>query len=116
MKTIKSLVLVAIMAVSTVVSASNPTSTERSKAENAKITAEISNYLQNPRITINEPVVTHAMVALNADNELVVLSVATDNESIKAYIKSRLNYKKIACNYKGSDNLFKVPVRIMPNE
>jgi len=116
MKTIKSLVLVAIMAVSTVVTATNPTSSEKSKAENVKIALEIQKFLEDPQIVVEEPIATHAMVALNGDNELVVLSVECENEEIKSYIKTRLNYKKISCNYKGSDNLFKVPVRIMPGE
>ena len=114
MKTIKSLVLVAIMAVSTVVTASNPNAAENSKIENQKIGKEIQALLENPKIEVDEEIQTYAMVALTDNGELVVLSVESTNEAVQAYIKNRLNYKKIGCNYKGSDDLFKVPVRIKP--
>ena len=116
MKTIKSLVLVAIMAVTTLVTASNPTANEKSKIENQKIAKEIQDLLKDPRIEISEEIATHAMVALTDNGELVVLSVDSDNREVQTYIKNRLNYKKIGCNYKGTDDLFKVPVRIRPGE
>ena len=43
---------------------------------------------------------------------MIVLSVSTDNERVEDYIKSRLNYKKLSQDARGSLTTFKVPVRI----
>ena len=54
---------------------------------------------------------------INTDNEIVVLTVATDDQALETYLKRRLNYAKVdvgtSCKVGGS---YKIPVRIMDRE
>ncbi|SDB20175.1 hypothetical protein SAMN03097699_0069 [Flavobacteriaceae bacterium MAR_2010_188] len=111
MKSIKSLVLVAAIAFSTVLSASTP---KASNPENALLTTEIHQLLSNHEFTFNKKVETDVLLTLNKNDEIVVLSVDNCNDDVKNYIKSKLNYKKLKTAYLGKDKLFKVQVTLMP--
>ena len=111
MKTIKNLVLVAVFAFSTVLSASNPTT---SKSENSRLSYEIQKFLTNHDFDFKNEVTAEVMITLNKDHEIVVLSVDHDNPRIENYIKSKLNYKKLSSEYLGKDKKFIVPVKLMP--
>ena len=111
MKTIKNLVLVAAIAFSTVLSATNPTN---SKSENSKLSYEIQKFLTSHDFDFKNEVTAEVMITLNKDQEIVVLSVDNDNPQVESYIKSKLNYKKLSTKYLGNDKMFKVPVKLMP--
>ncbi|GAA3519537.1 hypothetical protein GCM10022393_37190 [Aquimarina addita] len=61
-----------------------------------KLRNEIAVLLDNPLITIETPS-TEAFIefTLNNKNEIVILTVDSEKEGIEAYVKSRLNYKKV---------------------
>lgn len=111
MKTIKSLVLVAAIAFSTVLSASTP---KESNPENALLTTEIQKFLSNHEFNFKKEVKTEVLLTLNKNDEIVVLSVDNCDEDVQNFIKSKLNYKKLLTAYHGTDKMFKVPVTLMP--
>lgn len=49
---------------------------------------------------------------LNADGEIVVLSVATDNERLEHFVKTRLNYQKVNVLQYEEGKIYKIPVRV----
>ena len=110
MRTLKMLVLVVAIALSSVLSAStNPID----KAEPVSITETVGELLKNPEFQLNKEV--HAMVTvfINENDEMVVLSVDTDSKALENYIKGRLNYKKLSKEAIGSKKSFKIPVKII---
>lgn len=50
---------------------------------------------------------------LNADGEIVVLSVQTKSTSLERFVKNRLNYQKIKISGVEEGKLFTIPVRII---
>lgn len=92
-KTLKMLVLVAIIAFSSTVSAS--TNLSEKDDEPNLISETVSKLLERPYFQLNEDINTKVEIAINKDKEIVVLSVDTKDKKVENYIKSRLNYKKI---------------------
>lgn len=110
MKTIKTLLLVVAITFSSVLSAStDPTATETKT-----VTAEIGKLLKSPKFSLNEEVLTYVEIVLNNQNEMIVLSVDTDNYEIAHYIKNRLNYVQLSTKVKEGMETFIIPVRIKP--
>jgi len=59
------------------------------------ISKEISKLLQNPSFTFNESIEASVTFVVNKHNEIVVLSVDSNNDAVSSFIKSRLNYEKL---------------------
>ncbi|WP_299684270.1 hypothetical protein [uncultured Dokdonia sp.] len=111
MKNLKIYVVAILLAVGTTTSfASNTTP----KVENKKVavTTQIAELLKNPEMEINEDIEAKVTFMVNNKKELVVINVDTKNESIDAFIKSRLNYKKLNTLKVGEE--WVLPVRIIP--
>ena len=49
---------------------------------------------------------------LNSDKEIIVLSIATDQEDLEYFIKSRLNYHKVAISEYEEGKKYTVSIRI----
>ena len=49
---------------------------------------------------------------LNKESEIVVLSVATQDELLESFVKSRLNYEKVSVNGFEEGQIYVVQVRI----
>jgi hypothetical protein len=113
MRTLKMLVLVVAITFSSVLSAStNPIE----KAEPATITEVVGELLKNPKFQLETEVHAIVDVFINQKDEIVVLSVDTDNKVVEKYIKSRLNYKKLTKETLGLKRSFKIPVRIVQSK
>ena len=110
MKTLKMLVLVVAITFSSAVSA---TTNPIKKAEPNAITEKVSKLLENPEIQLKEDINAMVQIAVNQNDELVVLSVDTDNKAVEGFIKSRLNYKKISKATLGLNRAFKIPVKML---
>ena len=109
MKTLKMLVLVVAITFSSAISAStNPVE----NAEPNSVTATIAELLKNPKVQFNKDMSAMVEVTINHDNELVVLSVDTENKAFESFIKKRLNYKKVSKEAIGNHKNFKIPVTI----
>ena len=104
------LVLIVAITFSSVLSASTD---PIEKAEPASITETVGELLKNPDFQLNKEVNVIVDVFINDNNEIVVLSVDTDNKSVEIYIKSRLNYKKLSKEAIVYSKSFKIPVKII---
>ncbi|MDY2588411.1 hypothetical protein [Winogradskyella aquimaris] len=114
MKTLKMFVLIATIALSSAVSAStNPI--EEADEPNL-ITKTVSKLLEDPYFQLNEDINATVQIAINKDNEIVVLSVDTNDEKVGDFIKNRLNYKKVPQNVVGSLNYYTLPVRMLKSQ
>jgi len=118
MKSLKMLVLVVAIAFSSVLTASTD---PNEKAEPASITETVGDLLKNPDFQLSNEVNAMVEIFINQNNEIVVLSVATDNKTVETYIKSRLNYHKLSKAAIGQTKSFKVksfkiPVKINKSE
>jgi hypothetical protein len=113
MKTIKTLLLVVALTFSSVLVAS--TNVEDKRTESDVITSEIGKLLKSPSFDVKEEFVTNVTFTVNNYNEMVVLSVNSNNLRVASYIKSRLNYKKIPLD-QVNKIIYTVPVRITPGK
>tara|TARA_R110002124_G_scaffold6123_1_gene37330 strand:+ start:75393 stop:75728 length:336 start_codon:yes stop_codon:yes gene_type:complete len=73
---------------------------------------EITQFLENPEFIVSEEMIASVAFVVNKENEIVVLSVETENELLEGYIKNRLNYQKLQTNVK-QGMPYTVPVRIV---
>ena len=110
MRTLKMLVLVVAITFSSVLTASTD---PIEKADPASITETVSDLLKNPNFKISEEVSAMVEIFINQNDEIVVLSVETDNKTVASYIKSRLNYQKLSKDAIGYTKSFKIPVKLV---
>ena len=109
MKTIKSIMLALALLVGTTLFATNP---DVNKVNKDKVSQEIAQLLKGPTFELDEDTAASVILMVNKNNELVVLSVDTENAQIERYIKSRLNYKKLE-NLLERGKEYKLPVTII---
>jgi len=107
--TIKMLMLVVAITFSTVLSAST---TELATEEPKTLTEKIQDLLKNPSFIAEEEMHASVTLMLNKNRELVVLSIDTESDVAKNFIKSRLNYKKMDVGVSSINKTFVVPVKI----
>ncbi len=84
--------------------------------EPKELSAQIESLLERNQLVIDqeEEVLASVLFTLNENQEIVVLSVQTENRTVEAFVKSRLNYKKVTLEgilYQEGEN-YRVPVRI----
>jgi len=112
MKNLKILLLALVFVSSNLLSAS----TEPTKVEpTTTISLEIGKLLKNPSFLVDKDLAAEVKVTVNDNNELVVLSVASDHPELDAFIKSRLNYNKLSVKLSGKKT-FVVPVIVTQEE
>ena len=112
MKQLKTLLLAVAITASGLLSASN----EDKKAESVIITEEIGKLLKNPTFLVYEDITAEVTLTLNKNNEIVVLSVDSNESYVEDFIKSRLNYKELPTTFSGKEKTFRVPVRVIGKE
>ena len=115
MRTIKTLLLVVALTFSSVLVASTNAEDEKG-AESVAITEEIGKLLKNPSFILENDVLASVTLTINKNNEIVVLSVDSDEDYMDNYIKSRLNYHELPVTIQNVEKTYKVPVRITPEE
>ena len=84
MKTMKSLLLVAAIAFSSVLSASTPDEKAKTKAtaETTAISEAVEQLLQNPTFDVEKDLTAKVTLTINKNNEIVVLSVECERHLI----------------------------------
>ncbi len=92
MKTIKSITLALALLIGTTLTAANPIADKVNKEE---VSQEIAQLLKGPLFELDVDTAASVILIVNSENELVVLSVDTEDEQVERYIKNRLNYKKL---------------------
>ncbi len=74
---------------------------------------QIGDLLKNNNFILEEEDLTaEVLFTLNHKNEIVVISVDTDNEILEQFVKSRLNYQHVDIAAGKEGNMYTVPVRI----
>ncbi|MEE9364656.1 MAG: hypothetical protein V3U92_18810 [Cellulophaga sp.] len=105
-----SLMLVAVMLLSaSSVVANDSTTIEPTK----KISKQIGKLLEkNSFNDLKADLTAKVLFTVNTDREIVVLSVDTKDASVEAFVKRRLNYKKIDIKNFRKGKRYTIPVRI----
>lgn len=112
MKQLKTLLLAVLITASSVLSASN----EDKKPDSGVITVAIGKLLKDPSFLVDKDIVVDVTLTLNKNNEIVVLSVDSNELYVENFIKSRLNYKELPATFTSKERTFKVPVRVTAKE
>ena len=111
MKTIKLILLVAAIAFSSVLTASTNPDVEKDVNSNV-ITQEVGKLLKNPTFLVDHEITADVTLTINKNNEMVVLTVDSEDESVVKYIKARLNYNALPDTMASKTKTFIVPVRL----
>lgn len=85
-----------------------------SRNPNARICAQIEDLLEENTFDLKQTQELTAFVrfTLNADKEIVVLSVQTGDDRLEGFVKARLNYQKAADPNLVEGRIYQVPIRI----
>lgn len=109
MKKFNVLLVVALLAVNTAfATGTEPTSDKKEKT----VTQQVATLLEKPEFEVTQELTAQVTLVVNEENEVVVISVDTNQEYLADFIKSRLNYETLDTTTIGTQ--FKLPVRIVP--
>lgn len=109
MKKVIALVFVLMMSVSSFASNENPTSKEVKR----EIRTKIVKLLGQADFTVNKDVKTTVDLLINKKGEIVILDVECADPTVCAFVKRKLNYKKIYKKLNDSVKVYKMPLRIL---
>lgn len=76
------------------------------------VSQEIGKLLKNPKFLVEGDMNADVTFTINSENEIVVLTVDTQNDFVERFIKSRLNYKQLE-NELVEGKEYNVPVKIL---
>ncbi|MBT8235385.1 MAG: hypothetical protein KJO04_04260 [Bacteroidia bacterium] len=76
------------------------------------LSQQIDLLLDKYEFEVTEDLTAVVKFTLNADQEIVVLTVETSDASLEAYVKGRLNYQKVELENFREGRMYTVPVRI----
>lgn len=107
MKNLKTLALLFAMTFSMAIFASSAPLTE----EPSGLNKEITSLLKSPNFEISEEMQAMVTITFNKHNEIVVLSVDSENDEVVNFIKHRLNYHKVTSTLDAEKVI--VPVRLL---
>ncbi len=112
MRTLKTLALLVTLTFSSVLFAgTNP------KSENpTSLNEQIGELLKNPQFTIDDDLEAFVTFTFNKNQEIVVLSIDSNNKELKNFITKRLNYHKVTITSKSNVDNYIVPVRLVKND
>ncbi len=84
------------------------------KDPESEICTQISDLLRKNRFELQSKGDLTAFVrfTLNGENEIVVLSVETEDDRLEGYVKARLNYHKLGDQDFEEGKLYHLPIRI----
>jgi len=77
------------------------------------LTEEIQDLLKKPSFNIENEIKASVSFTLNNQGEIVVLSVDSENDIVKVYIKNRLNYQKVKTELDDNIKFYTMPVRLV---
>lgn len=114
MRQLKTLLLVVALTFSSVLLAS--TTPEDRATESVAITTQVGKLLKNPNFQVEKDIIANVKITLNKNNEMVVLSVDSEEKYVANFIKSRLNYAELSTEVNSLEKTFIVPVRVTAEE
>ncbi|WP_299099512.1 hypothetical protein [uncultured Winogradskyella sp.] len=112
MKTFKTILLVVAITFSSVLVASTDPIKNSTKTTISEVVGDL---LEKPKFHIESDEVINVYFFINKNNEIVVLSVETENSTLEDFVKSRLNYKKVPKEI-AQTKRFKIPVKILKSK
>lgn len=92
MKTIRSISLALVLLLTPALAAAH---TGVLDDKTPTIRQELKTLLSGPNFGVEKNTTAFVELMVNANNELVVISVVTDNEELEYFVKDRLNYYKL---------------------
>jgi hypothetical protein len=105
---------VILMAFVLLMSTTMLTAAEKPLLPKDKTSSEIAKLLKDPGFAVEVETTAYVTFVVNKENEIVVLSVESKNETMEKFIKQRLNYKKLeSSSTQGKEYI--VPVRMTAN-
>ncbi|WP_299016534.1 hypothetical protein [uncultured Polaribacter sp.] len=108
---IKTVVVAFLLGFSTLVAASNEGPSFDKKEVKTTITKDVQKLLKNSELTLADTEKATVKIMINSKNEIVVLSVDTNNSAVDAFVKRRLNYKKVST--KTASEIFILPIKVL---
>ncbi|RZT00323.1 hypothetical protein [Aquimarina brevivitae] len=109
MKKIKVFFAAAALIISSTAIAGTPTE----PTQEQQLNKEIHQLLDEPSFNVDGEMTAFVTFTLNEKGEIVVLNVDSENLTVESFIKSRLNYKKVAMKLNPTIKFYKVPVRLV---
>lgn len=110
---LKTLVVAFLIGFTTIISANNDNMADKKEVATT-ISTTVEKLLKSPDFLLNETEKATVKIIINENNEMVVLSVNTKNAAVEAFVKGRLNYKKIAT--KTSSEVFTLPIKVLASK
>jgi hypothetical protein len=107
---IKTLLVAFLLGFSSLVSASNDRPTDK-KEVMTTITKDVQKLLKNSELDLETTELATVKIMINTKNEIVVLSVDTNSVEVDAFVKGRLNYKKVST--KIASEVFTLPIKVL---
>ena len=79
-----------------------------------QLRTEIVRLLGNNEFPLSEEFAqAEISILLNSKNELVILSVKSQNSLLESYIKRKLNYKTVKINTVSKMKVYRMPIKIV---
>ena len=76
------------------------------------ISEEIKELLKRPGFIVNEDLSAFVTLTFNKDNEIIIVSVESENEEVSNHIKTRLNYKKLSKVITNKQKYYTISIKI----
>ena len=111
---IKTVVVAFLLGFSTVVSASNNDRTADKKELMTTITNDVQKLLKSSNLSLEATEKATVKIMINSKNEIVVLSVDTNNAAVDSFVKGRLNYKKVSA--KTISDVYTLPIKVLASK
>lgn len=87
--------------------------TERSIDDpRAVFSKEIANLISLHKMELDKDLVVIVKFVVNKENEIVILTVDTEDSEVKSFVKSALNYKKVKTELDETVKEYTLPLRI----
>lgn len=96
-----------------ITSFANANTEPKNTTTSTNLTEEIKELLKKPAFKVDAEETAYVTFTLNQNQEIVVLSVDSENASIENFIKSRLNYQKVSSGLGDDIKFYRMPVRVV---
>lgn len=109
----KTLFVALLIGYSSILSAKNDKPADKKEGVTS-ISTTVEKLLKSPDFLVNNTEKAIVKIIINEKNEMVVLSVDTKNTAVEAFVKGRLNYKKVAV--KTVSQVFTLPIKVLASK
>ncbi|MFT6698868.1 MAG: hypothetical protein ACJAVD_000353 [Porticoccaceae bacterium] len=110
MRKLKSIITILAISLSTIYAVN---ATEVNPLKTKELRTEIVSILGSKiSIELNKPSTAEISFIINNQNEIVIISVDSNIKKLDAFIKSKLNYKKIDVKGTVKGEVYKIPLTI----